>query len=421
MRGPCMRCLVFLLCSLAASGAAQGQQAGRIVAVVNDDIITQYDIVARLGIALATSNVQDAPDVRRRLGSQILRTLMDERLQSQEAERFGIGVSEREILQEVEEIEKRNNMSPGGLGQFFAQNRLDLEALKERLRVEIAWNKVLGRRIAAHIEIGAEEVEARLKERRAAIGSREYAVSEIFLALDDPSREGEVRSAADGIVGQLRAGASFSSLARQFSQSPSAAIGGDLGRVRAGQLDSRLEAALDTLAENGISVPIRVENGFYILMLRERSTVEGAAAPEVELALKRLQFAAPEGNETGRVEALQERAASVASTVADCTDMERAASEAGIEEPVDIGRIKLGDLPEQLQQAVGGLEPNVASDPVAWEGGFLVLMVCERISPAEDIRERVEIERQLRAERINRRADRYLRDLRRTALIFRRR
>ena len=123
---------------------------------------------------------------------------------------------------------------------------------------------------------------------------REYVVSEIFLALDDPAREGEVRTAADGIAAQLRAGASFAGLARQFSQSSSAAIGGDLGRVRAGRLDARLETALDSLAPNGISSPIRLENGFYILLLRERSVVEGAKALEEKLALKRLYFAAPE-------------------------------------------------------------------------------------------------------------------------------
>ncbi len=316
MRYACLR-FVLLLCGLAACGAAQAQQAGRIVAVVNDDIITQYDLVARLDIALASSNVQDTPEVRRRLGSQILRTLMDERLQSQEAARFGIRVSGREITQQIEDIEKRNNLQPGGLERFFRNNGLDMEALKEHLRVEVAWNKMLARRIAPRIEVGADEVDARLAERRAAVGSTEYVVSEIFLELDDPAREGEVRAAADGIAAQLSAGASFSGLAQQFSQSTSAALGGDLGRVRAGQLDARLEAALDSLAPNSISPPIRLENGFHILLLRERSVV--------------------------------------------------------------------------------------------------------RSPSAEDAGERAEIERQLRLERMNRRADRYLQDLRRTALIFRRR
>ena len=419
MRYACLR-FVFFLCGLAACSVAQAQQAGRIVAVVNDDIITQYDLIARLSIALASSDVQDNPEVRRRLGSQILRTLMDERLQSQEAERLGIGVSEREIAQQMEAIEKRNNMQPGGLGQFFSSNRLDIETWKEHLRVEIAWNKVLARRIAPRIEVGVDEIEARLADRRAAVGSREYVVSEIFLALDDPAREGEVRAAADGIAAQLHAGASFAGLARQFSQSSSAAIGGDLGRVRAGRLDARLETALDSLAPNGISPPIRLENGFYILLLRERSVVEGAKAPEEELALKRLYFAAPEGAGPAQAQTLRERAAAVGGTVAGCADMERAASEAGVEGSLDIGRVKIDDLHERLRRTVATLEPDVASDPIPWEGGFLVLMVCERTRPPEDARERAEIERQLHFGRINRRADRYLRDLRRTALIFRR-
>ncbi|MCY3753628.1 MAG: peptidylprolyl isomerase [Alphaproteobacteria bacterium] len=316
MRSVCLR-FVLLFCGLAACSVAQAQQAGRIVAVVNDDIITRYDVIARLGIALSSSNVRDTPEIRRRLGSQILRTLMDERLQSQEAGRLGVRVSEREVQRQIEDIEKRNNLPPGGLVQFFRNNRLDIEALKEHLRVEAAWSTVVARRIAPRIEVGAGEIDARLAERRAAVGSKEYVVSEIFLELDDPAREGEVRGAVEGIVAQLRAGASFEGLARQFSQSSSAAIGGDLGRVRAGQLDTRLEAALDALSPNGVSAPVRLEDGFYILQLRERSVVESAAA--------------------------------------------------------------------------------------------------------DDASERAGIERRLRVERISRRADRYLQDLRRSALIFRRR
>ena len=316
MRSVCLR-FVFLFCGLAVCSVAQAQQAGRIVAVVNDDVITRYDVVARLGIALSSSNVRDTPDVRRRLGSQILRTLMDERLQSQEARRLGVRVSEREIARQFEDIEKRNNLPPGGLVEFFRRNRLDIEALKEHLRVEIAWNKVLAGRVAPRVEVGAGEIDALLAERRAAVGSAEYLVSEIFLELEDPAREGEVRAAADGIVAQLRAGASFAPLARQFSQSSSAAIGGDLGRVRAGQLDARLEDELASLEPDGVSSPIRLEDGFYILLLRERNIVESASA--------------------------------------------------------------------------------------------------------EDAGERADIERQLRVERVGRRADRYLQDLRRSALIFRRR
>ena len=316
MRSACLR-FVLLFCGLAVCSVAHAQQAGRIVAVVNEDVITHYDVVARLGIALSSSNVRDTPDVRRRLGSQILRTLMDERLQSQEAGRLGVRVSERELARQFEDIEKRNNLPPGGLIDFFRRNRLDIEALKEHLRVEIAWSKVLAGRVMPRVEVGVDEIDARLAERRAAVGSTEYAVSEIFLELEDPARESEVRAAAEGIVAQLRAGASFAALARQFSRSSSAAIGGDLGRVRAGQLDARLEGELDSLEPNGFSSPVRLEDGFYILLLRERRIVESA--------------------------------------------------------------------------------------------------------PAEDAGERADIERQLRLERIGRRADRYLQDLRRSALIFRRR
>ena len=407
-------------CGLAVFAPAGAQQAGRIAAVVNDDIVTGYDVAARMAMVFANSNLADTPENRQRYRPSVLRALIDERLQNQEARRLGIEVSDGEMAVEIAAIERRNEQPPGGLARYFRQNGLDIAAFREQLRAAMGWRQVIRRRVVPRIEVGADEVDARLAELRGLAGSSEWVVSEIFLPVGGGVREDEARAAAEGIIDQLRRGASFAALARQFSQSSSAAVGGDLGRVRPGQLDERLEAALAAMQPNRVSAPIRLENGYHLLFLREIGAVEATPPESVELALKRLYLPAAEGASDSELAALGERATAIGESVAGCADMERAAGEAGAEEPVDIGRLKLADLPDALRELVAELPVERASRTIRWLDGVLLLMICERIEPPADLEERREIERELRLARINRRAARYLGDLRRAASISRR-
>src|SRR3546814_17065968 len=107
------------------------------------------------------------------------------------------------------------------------------------------------------------------------------------------------RETAERLAEQARAGATFGALAQQFSQSPSAANGGELGRVQEGQLDPRLEGALADMQPGQISEPIAVENGFYILRLNDRRRIEGAGSGEPTLSLRQVSLPVAPGADAG--------------------------------------------------------------------------------------------------------------------------
>ena len=292
-----------------------------------------------------------------------------------------------------------------------------LDTLQGQLRANVAWRQVVRRRLLPRIEVGADEVEERLAELRRLSGSTEYYVSEIFLPAGDAAAEGEALATAEDVIGRLRGGEPFPALARQFSRSPSAAAGGDLGRMISGQLDGRLEAVLRDMRPGRVSHPIRMEDGFHILLLRGRRDIGSGEPEDTRVALKRLFLPLPADAPPAEAEAVGRRAASASVSVGNCADMERVAEEIGAQAPVDLGRVRLGDLPEDLRTEVLDAPIEESQGPIRRADGFLVLMVCGREAPEAVFPSPEEVEEQLRAELIGRRAERYLLELRRAAVI----
>ena len=142
--------------------AGQGQTEQRIAAVVNDELITAYDLEARMKLVIVSTRLPNTFETRRRISGQVLRTLIDERLKMQEAKRRNISVSNREVLRAKANIEKQNQLPKNGLDQMLQQNHVPLEAMEEQLRSAIAWSKLLSRRLRPRITIGEEEIDETL-------------------------------------------------------------------------------------------------------------------------------------------------------------------------------------------------------------------------------------------------------------------
>ena len=406
-----------LACGLFAACAANAQQGASIAAVVNDEVVTLRDLTERVDLTVLFSNLADTAETRRFIAPRIMQDLIDERLQLQEADRLEIKVDEGEVARELTVIEERNGLPPGGLEVALRGRGIALDTLQGQLRANVAWRQVVRRRLLPRIEVGADEVEERLAELRRLSGSTEYYVSEIFLPAGDAAAEGEALATAEDVIGRLRGGEPFPALARQFSRSPSAAAGGDLGRMISGQLDGRLEAVLRDMRPGRVSHPIRMEDGFHILLLRGRRDIGSGEPEDTRVALKRLFLPLPADAPPAEAEAVGRRAASASVSVGNCADMERVAEEIGAQAPVDLGRVRLGDLPEDLRTEVLDAPIEESQGPIRRADGFLVLMVCGREAPEAVFPSPEEVEEQLRAELIGRRAERYLLELRRAAVI----
>ena len=152
-----------------------------IAAIVNDEIISLYDLEERMKLVISSVGMQDNIESRDDIRSATMQSLIDETLQIQEAQQFGISVSESEIDDALREIEKLNKIPENEIESFLETRGINMEYLRKQIRGKIAWSKIMQQYLIPQIEIKEEEVKELLMEYQKNIGNYEFLVSEIFL------------------------------------------------------------------------------------------------------------------------------------------------------------------------------------------------------------------------------------------------
>lgn len=261
-------CLLAALIALPHAAAAQGVQ--RIAAVVNEDVISAYELNQRVLMVMVTGRIPDTEENRRRLSTQILRNMIDEQLQLQEAKRLNIRVSDEEIDKVLVRLNQQNDLPPGSLEKILARANVDINVLRAKLRADESWSKLIRNQLRQQVFISDEEVEEELNRLKAVKDLPRHRVAEIFLPVDNPDNERQVLELANRLIQQTRKGAKFSALAREFSQSASAAVGGDLGWVTKGQLDPVIDQTISRMSKGEIAGPIQTLAGYYILYVIDK-------------------------------------------------------------------------------------------------------------------------------------------------------
>jgi peptidyl-prolyl cis-trans isomerase SurA len=400
--------LIALLLALQPAWPADEQ---RIAAVVNDEVVSVRDLDDRLDLVIATSGIPDGAQARSRLAPQVLRSLIEESLQLQEASRLGIEITQSEIDTALNTIAGRNQLTVDQLRSYLVNSDINFDTLLRQVRAQIGWIKVVNRTIRPTVIVTVDQLDLAVQAARESEGQPEYLLSEVVLPVDNPAQADRVAQDAQRLVQTLREGASFDSLAQQVSAAASAERGGDLGWVAASAMPPDLIATLDRLRVGQISEPMASPIGYHIFWLRDRRI---AAAPvdasqaAVEVALTQILF--PLDGTDGELAAARARAADLRPRLTDCPAMVTVAEELS-------GWLKVGDLPPDLGQAVLNLPVGEVSPPLAGPGGIHLLMVCERRDPEGLAPQREQIAERLEQERTDRLARRYLRDLRKQAFV----
>jgi peptidyl-prolyl cis-trans isomerase SurA len=277
-----VRTLALLLCLTLADTAAAQSGAQRIAAVVNDDVITTQDLIDRINLGIATSGLPNDDATRQRLAPQVLRGFIDEKLQIQEAERLGTEVSEAEIDQALATIAQRNRTTAPELTRYLAERGLNPRALRDQLKAQIAWIKVVGSEVRPRIVVTQEQIDLALRRGAAATDGRELQLGEILLPVYDRAQEATVLEDARGLVATLRGGAGFAALARQVSAAGSAENGGDLGWVPVSAIIPDLRDQIAALAVGEVSDPIVSPAGVHIFQVRDQREQAAAAGADRE-------------------------------------------------------------------------------------------------------------------------------------------
>ena len=399
------------------NSGALAQTAQRIAAVVNDEVISVHDLDDRLSLLIATSNLEDRPETRRRLVPEVLRMLIDDVLKLQEAKRLNVVVAKEDIDRALERIERQSNLPRGRLREALAAAGLSLTTLIDQVQVEIAWVKAVTRLERGRIDIGEDEIDEALARIRQNAGNPEFWVAEIFLPVDDPADEAEVGQLAGRLAQQVRGGASFPALARNFSQGASAAVGGDLGWVGRGQLAPEIDAAMQRLQPGQISDPIRTTSGYHLIGLRERRIAPGLADSKATVSLHQVYLPVSPDASPADVSARMEEVRKLGEPARTCADLEALNREGAQKVSGSLGEVEIGQLPADIREVVLPLEAGQKSKPFRSANGVVVLMVCDRKGQESVAEQRRTIRRTLEEERLGAAAQRYLRDLRRAAFV----
>jgi peptidyl-prolyl cis-trans isomerase SurA len=310
-----------------------------------------------------------------RVRQQVLRNLIDETLQIQAAKVEKIEIRKSDIDRTVARVASSVKRTPEQLEEYLTSNGTSMTTLRRQIEGEIAWQRLQRAKIESGVSVGDDEVKAVLDRMTSAKGSEEYRVGEIFISAT-PANQAEAFANATRILDQLKSGASFAGYARQFSEASTAAVGGDLGWVRPEQLPTPLAAALRQMTPGSISNPIPVPGGLSIIAVQDTRKILTADPRDAVLNLKQVSISFPAGTSRQLAEPVVARFADAARNVGGC----------------------------------GGAD-KLAAD----FRGELVMCGRDETDPSEPTFDQVY--NQLNEERVNMRSRRYLRDLRRDAVI----
>lgn len=390
----------------------------RATAVVNGDIITGTDVDQRLALILAANQNQVSKEEMQRLRGQVLRNLIDETLQIQESAASKIEIEDSEVDESYARVAIQNfNQNTTAMDAYLQRIGSSPASLKRQIKGELAWQRLLGRNVSPFINVSEDEVNELLERLKAAKGTDEFRIGEIYLAAPAEARQ-QVYDNAVKIVDQLRQGGSFVAYARQYSQASTAAVGGDLGWIRLAQLPAELATAARQMESGQLVGPVELPGGFSIIYMIDKRQVLMADPRDALLSLKQISISFPKGITEAQAQTRATEFAKAMQTARGCGAVDEVAARVGAQ-VVTNDQVRVRDLPGPLQNAVLNLQLGETSPPFgSIDEGVRLLMMCGRDDPQDDSGPSFDqLMGQMEEDRINKRAQIYLRDLRRDAII----
>ena len=394
--------------SLAPNVAQAQSNSQGIAAVVNDDIITTYDLKQRVLYMLATTNAPRDEASLARLERQAMNNLVNERLQIQELDKYDRTISDSDINRRVAQLLTGNGIDPQEMANRLQSVGISMETLRDQVRSEIAWQRIINGIYGERIRITDSQIEEMMDRMTANAEKPKYRITEIYIEATPEinGMEGALIG-ANAMIAQLKDGAPFQLLARQFSSATSAANGGDIGYVQEGELRPELDEVIRQMEIGSISTPIQVPGGYYVIGLVDKKisesetlynlrqiTVENADSELAMLELKGLK---------GKLNSCN-------TVVEDIDAMEDVST-------APMGEIKASELSEEIVAKLEVTDVGQLSDPFERPDGATSIMVCDKELTGSGIPTRQEIEDGLTDEQLAQASKRLLRDIRRKASL----
>ncbi|WP_240623271.1 peptidylprolyl isomerase [Brevundimonas lutea] len=391
------------------------QLAEGIVALVNDDPITSFDLRQRMLTLIAESQAQPTEETIPLIQRQALQALIDQRLQWQEVQRYIDQVpalTDEEVEAQVASIAQQAGTTPQNYLAYFQQAGIRPETVREQLRVEGSWRRLVGARFNQRATVSRGQVQqtlARLNENQA---KPQYLIGEIFI---DASRVGGQQAALGGaqqLFDQIVGGAPFQAVAQQFSSLPTASSGGDAGWLLLEEAPPAIQPALQNMQPGQVSRPIPATGGVWLVYMRDRR--DGSSA---QLAtLRQIMIPAPQTASDAEVAAATSSLEALRAGLTCDNILERGRATEGVT-AADLGEADVADLAPQFQQFARTGEIGSVSSPIRTPLGVHLVSVCNRRVGGADAPSFDDVQARLENQHISMLARRYIRDVREEATI----
>ena len=395
----------------------------RIVAVVNDDVIMQSELLVRMNMirsGLEEAGTPVPPD--NVLARQVLERLIVDRIQLQLAEEYDLRIEDDELNRMMDDLAARNNLSTSEFREIMERDGHDFAKLREEIRDELLVSRVQQRFVNNRVAVSSRDIDDYLATvEKQGGGNREFRLGHILVSVPEgasPEEIAESRERARLLLAELRAGLDFSEAAVAHSDGQQALQGGDLGWRRASELPTLFADVVPTLSLGEISEPIHSPSGFHIVKVLDMS-----AGPAHVLTQTRARHILLQPNEVlsetearARLLHLRERIVNGA----DFADLARAHSDDPGNAALggDLGWAGPGDLSPVLEEVVNTLEESEVSAPFESERGWHIVQVVERraYDGTEEVR-RAGAVRAIRGRKIEEELRTWIRQIREEAYV----
>jgi peptidyl-prolyl cis-trans isomerase SurA len=364
----------------------------RIIAVVNDEVITANELRARVQAAEAQLQRQKIqPPPPEVLERQVLERMIVDRAQLQLARESGVRVDDATVNAAMGRIAEANNMSVQAMRQRFEADGVSFAQFREDVRQDILLNRLREREVDGRLQISESELDNFIAAQAGVTAdAEEINLAQILLRVPENAntqRIDETRQRADELVAQLRGGADFARLAASFSNATEALQGGELGWRNVDRLPTLFVEAVKGVKVGDIAPVVRSPNGFHILkVLGRRSAVEGRLAggpvqqTRVRHILLRVSDVTPEPEVKRRLEEFKARVETGQvefGTLARLHSLDPSGSRGG-----DLGWVYPGDTVPEFERAMNALKIGAISVPVQSPFGWHLIQVNERRTEA---------------------------------------
>tara|TARA_B100001123_G_scaffold240217_1_gene268739 strand:+ start:6690 stop:7931 length:1242 start_codon:yes stop_codon:yes gene_type:complete len=383
------------------------QDIQAISAIVNDEVISRYDVQQRVQLIVSTSGIKPTQENIKRLETQALRSLVNEKIQLQEAIKLDVPSSDDEVNLMLERIANGNQMSGQEILQQINSQGVRAETLLNQIKAELLWNKIVRGRYGSYINVNEDEVSIVYDRTMESIGKDQYDISEIFIGYENEQEQQEANILANKLVEQLRSGAAFAAVAQQFSQTASSGQGGYIGWVTEGQLDNEIIDSLKELKKDEISNPINTVAGLYVIKLNDKTKAGGKNPLRNQYDLVSVIFEINQKKESENF----------SKDFVSCKRIDQLTDKYNEKEVNYIGKRILSDLPEDLHNELLNKEAGDTLNPRIIGENINIILICDRKDDIGIQVSRETIEENIYAQKIGMMSRRYLRDLRRDAVI----